>query len=271
MLRRDWRVPALVLGVVLAACGGDDGGPDEPGAVIAYGVTTTNALVHFDITTPNTVTSMAITGVGAGEAIRAIDFRADGILYGLGSDGVVYTIDPATAAATMLSDTLDAANAGQTFGFDWNPVPDRLRVVTDLDDNLRVDPNTGLLSGADTDVQYATGDANEGENPAIVAAAYSNNTDTATVTSLYVIDQDLNILALQNPPNNGLLTTIGSLNVNVAGDVGFDIAPDGTAYAALILMGQTDPGLYTINLQTGAATLVGAINSTRLTGFSIRP
>lgn len=274
MRRTDWRFPVLVLtaGLVLAACGGDDGGPSEPDAVIAYGVTPAGQLVHFDVTTPNSVSSVAITGLGAGKAIRAIDFRvSDGALFGLGSDGLVYSINSSTGAATALGDTLAAVVSGATFGFDWNPVVDRLRVQTDLDDNLRVNPNDGLLVATDGDVAFNTGDVNDGDNPQLVASAYANNTDTATVTSLYVIDQGNDVLALQNPPNAGVLVTVGPLGVNVAGDVGFDIAPDGTAYAAIVVQGSSAPGLYTINLTTGAATLVGAINSERLTGFSIKP
>lgn len=273
-MTRHWRAPIATLAgltLLLAACGGDDGGPAEA-ATIFYGVTSANQLVSFHLESPGQVTTTAITGLGTGKAIRAIDYRVpDVILFGLGSDGQVYLMNRSSGEATEFTDTLSAVQAGSTFGFDLNPVANRLRVITDQDSSLRINAETGLLAATDTPVAYAAGDVNVGANPAIVGAAYSNNVAGAATTVLYAIDQDTDALVIVDPPNNGELHTVGALGVNVAGDIGFDIASDGTAYAALVLQGSTEPSLYTINLTTGAATLVGAINAARLTGLTVRP
>jgi len=72
----------------------------------------------------------------------------------------------------------------------------------------------------------------------------------------------------QNPPNNGTLNTVGALGVDTSDVVGFDITnPGGTAYAALRVGGNSQ--LYTINLTTGAATLVGNVGGTSaITGLT---
>src|SRR4029079_6264434 len=91
-------------------------------------------------------------------------------------------------------------------------------------------------------------------------AAYTNTFAGATSTTLYVLDSNLDILAIQNPPNNGTLTTVGALGVDTSAEVGFDIAPrSGTALVSLTVGGSAQ--LYTINLATGAASLIGPIGS----------
>jgi len=55
-----------------------------------------------------------------------------------------------------------------------------------------------------------------------------------------------------------VVTKLGLLGTGtVSQNIGFDIAPNGTAYAAIVFGGQLR--LYTINLNTGTATLVGPI------------
>ncbi len=128
--------------------------------------------------------------------------------------------------------------AGTKYGIDFNPTVDRLRVVNDADQNLRINPNTGLVS-ADTPLTYAVApDVNAGKNPDVRDAAYTNNFAGATVTTLLVIDDSTLALAMQggtdgNPsPNGGILTTpTGAVfGDTLAKHAGFDVAPDGTAY-----------------------------------------
>jgi hypothetical protein len=133
-------------------------------------------------------------------------------------------------------------------------------VVSDADQNLRLNPNNGALAALDSPLAYAAGDLNAGANPNIVGAAYTNNIAGATSTALYVLDSNLDILAIQNPPNNGTLNTVGPLGVDTSAEAGFDIAPrSGTALASLTVGGSAQ--LYTINLTTGAASLTGPIGS----------
>ena len=71
-----------------------------------------------------------------------------------------------------------------------------------------------------------------------------------------------------NSPNGGLVDTVGPLGVNTSGIAEMDIADNGSAFAILDTITGTgafgSPGrLYTINLDTGAATLVGPIGVSR--------
>ncbi len=210
-------------------------------------VTTTNVLHTFDSATPGTITtSVGVTGLQAGETILGIDRRpANGLIYGLGSTSRLYIITPITG----------------------NSVVDRLRVVSNTGQNLRLNPNDGTLAGTDTALGYAAGDPNAGATPRAVGAAYTNNFAGATQTTLYIVDSNLDILATQGSPNGspvspntGQLFTVGALGFNTSDLVGFDISGlSGTAYAAFTAPGGTASQLFTVNLTNGAATLIGTI------------
>lgn len=239
------------------------------------GLTSTDQLVTFDSATPATTTNaVAVTGLGASESLLGIDYRpATGQLYGLGSTGQLYTINSTTGAATAVGTPLTIT--GTNFGFDFNPQVDRIRVVSDADANFRAVPGTGAaVTPPDTNLAYATGDANAGANPNVVAAAYNNNFASTSSTTLYVIDTTLDILATQGSgpgvtpvvsPNTGQLFTVGALGIDVDNNGAFDVAEsDGVAYATFGAPGGGGGGgggapstLYTINLTTGAATAVG--------------
>ncbi len=220
-----------------------------------YALTTSNSFFTFNPATPGTTTApVAITGLAAGETVQAIDFRpANGALYGMvlnlgGSMFRVVTINPATGATTAVGGF--SANGGGFFGFDFNPVVDRIRIVSDSENNMRVDPDTGAVT-VDTNL-------NPG-NPNVVGSAYNNNFAGTPGTTLYGIDTGTDMLVIQNPPNAGTLINVGALGVNSSAGVGFDISQCGTAYASLLVGGTN--GLYTIDVTTGAATAVGAIGS----------
>jgi hypothetical protein len=208
---------------------------------------------------------VTVTGLQAGETIVGIDRRpATGQLYGLSSSSRIYLINETTGAATAVGTQGAFTLNGASFGFDFNPTVDRIRVTSNLDQNLRLNPNDGSLTATDLPLAFAGG----GPNPNVIGSAYTNNFGGATTTTLYGIDSDLDILVTQIPPNNGTLNTVGSLNVNVGAIGGFDISGlTGTAYAALTPTTATSgfSFLYSINLATGAATLIGQIGS----GFNV--
>jgi uncharacterized protein DUF4394 len=233
-----------------------------------YAVTSGNSLIRFTAATPGTVVTIgAISGLQVGENVLGIDFRPrTGQLYALGSSSRLYTIDLTTAAATAIGSAGAFTLSGTNFGFDFNPTVDRIRVVSDTDQNLRLHPDTGALVATDTSLAYAAGDPNVGVNPNVVGSAYTNNAAGTISTTLFAIDSGLDILATQNPPNNGTLNTVGSLGVDTTGLTGFDVAASGTAYASLTAPAGTTSDLHTINLTTGAATLVGTIGGG---GFTI--
>lgn len=226
-------------------------------AVPIFGVTTSNALVRFESTSPSNsvVTVATITGLQAGENILGIDFRpANGQLYALGSSSRIYIINPRTGVATAVGAAGAFTLTGTDFGFDFNPVADLIRIVSNTGQNLRVNPNTGALTGTDTNLNPGT--------PSVTATAYSNDFVGTTATTQYDIDTATDRLFIQNPPNAGTLTLVGSLGVDATGVNGFDIASrrvgadvnSNMAFAALTVGGTT--GIYSINLTTGAATLV---------------
>jgi hypothetical protein len=236
-----------------------------PATETMYATTASGKLLRFNRSAPGTIeASVTITGLQSGESVLGIDFRpATGQLYALGSTSRIYTIDPATGAATEVgSGPFTPALSGSEFGMDFNPVVDRIRVVSDTGQNLRLHPDTGAVAGVDTALNYASGDPNFGQAPNVVGAAYTNNVAGATSTLLHDIDSALDIVATQNPPNSGTLNTVGSLGVNTNDFVGLDIFTDGAgdrAFAALNLQAQSVSRLYAVNLTTGAAGFRGVI------------
>ena len=83
-------------------------------ASTVYGLTSNNALVMFDSTTPGAIIgSVSVSGLSNGQVIRGIDFRpADGGLYGVSSDSRLYTINTATGAATAIGGAHRRKNRG---------------------------------------------------------------------------------------------------------------------------------------------------------------
>ena len=242
-------------------------------AITAWGLTNNNQLVRFNTQNPNAATTMPITGLPAGVTLTGIDFRpATGQLYAYGTDptGLVtralYTINLMTGAATFVANVDAPIMATGSFGFDFNPTVDRIRIVNTLDENRRANPTTGATI-IDGTLAYATGDPNAGANPNIVAAGYTNSFGGATSTALYDIDSNLDILAQQNPANVGTLQTIGGLTWNTTDNAGLDIIRgSNTAIASLELVVGGNPagnsGLYQVDLNTGTAAFVAPINST---------
>jgi 3D (Asp-Asp-Asp) domain-containing protein len=238
-----------------------------------FALTPSNVLVSFNAATPGIINSgRAIRGLSSREKIVGIDYRpATGQLYALSSAGRLYLIlidsDSSRAIAIRLNRSLNPALNGTSFGFDFNPVPDRIRVVSDADQNLRLNPNDGTVASADGTLAFAAGDPNAGQNPNVVGSAYTNSFLGSRMTTLYGIDSNLNALVTQGSvggapvsPNTGQLFTVGPLGVAATGPVGFDIAsPTNAGFASLTPQGSTRSQFYTVNLVTGAATLIGPI------------
>jgi hypothetical protein len=221
---------------------------DQKPAIVkpAYAISETNQLLTFDPESDADMIRVAVTGLQAGENIVGIDVRpANGLLYAIGSNSRIYTINTSTGAASFVA-ALSISLNGNSFGVDFNPVPDRIRIVSNTGQNLRVNPMDGVT-------------INDGAiNPtpaAITAAGYTNSIAGATTTTLHVIDSDADKLFIQNPPNNGTLTMGMNLGVNIDASNGFDIGgKNGAAYGIFSVNGNSS--LYTVNLATGAATMV---------------
>jgi uncharacterized protein DUF4394 len=275
MLRRAMIVAAVVaLGAagVAQAGGRDDRGHrdrcDRSQARTFYATTSSNLLVKFDECDPSRLRSVkALTGFATtGATLRGIDFRpATGDLYGVGSDNIVYRVNPQTGIVISEGPAFTPALGGTEAGFDFNPTVDKIRVTTDADENRRLDPDPGSTILVDGNL-----------NPAgqqIVGSAYTNSSFTASkplTTTLYALSRT-NQLFVQNPPNNGTLTMPVSLRgVRVGTAAGFDIAgDDNQGWIATRAPGARASELYRVDVTTGRARSVGRIGkSLNITGLA---
>jgi hypothetical protein len=193
-----------------------------------------------------------------------IDFRVqDGKLYGVGNGGGIYIIDTNSAVATLATQ-LTVPLDGQSFGVDFNPAANALRIISDTGQNLR-HPFAGPLmfqTQNDGTLNYPGPPV---VNPAtgVTGAAYTNNDlDTNTGTTLFDIDSSLNQVVIQSPPNAGSLVATGLLTVDADTPVGFDIytelqngvAINNSGFASLVVGGVY--GFYRVNFPTGQAFLI---------------
>jgi hypothetical protein len=223
-----------------------------------YATRDNGTLVKFNKNNPGQILSKkAITGLPDGVSLVGIDFRPkNGDLYGIGSDDVVYRVNPRTAIALAVGAAPFGVTTGSFFGVDFNPVPDKIRIVSDANENLRVNPDNGTLTLADMPINGPQADEN------VVHAAYTNSSFSVTPpmgTTLYVIDSANDTLYVQNPPNDGTLTMPVALNVNVTNVGGFDIA--GVNNRGFFAKQRSGGGssLYKLDVTTGAATSLGRI------------
>jgi hypothetical protein len=243
--------------------------PSPGDAVILFAATRTNELLSFSSATPGAVASTTpITGLVPGELILGLDVRpATGQLYALGSTSRLYIINPATGAATQVgTGTFAVPLMGMSFGFAFDPVTDRIRVVSDANQNMRLDPDTGAVIDGDPNTPGTQPDAFL-SSTYTVGAAYSDN--GAGATTLYGIDGANGwLVRVGGPngspsPNRGQITVIGPLGIHPdwapVPAAPFDITAGGTPFAALQVGGRTS--LYLINLATGAATGIGPIGA----------
>jgi len=235
-------------------------------AVRSYAVTESGNFVSFEHTTPQSpYYTLAITGLAPNEKIVGIDSRpATGMVYGVGSFGNLYTINPLTANATPASLISTMLN-GAKFGVDFNPVPDRLRITSTQNQNLRVNVETGVAL-IDGTLSYGAAAA-----PNIVASAYTNSFAGATATALYNIDSELDALVLQNPPNAGGLSVVANLGVDLDDRTSFDIYSrngKNRGFIVVNLPGSSSSTIHQIDLTSGALTLYGAFRgSDRVVAF----
>lgn len=263
----SWGGPEDAIG--LAVVGEEVVVPDETlFAVDRTGPTSPPRLISFSLDGDPAPRTRVVTGAGSSAALVGIDVRpATGVLYGINSNGQIYSFNTAGAivSATALGTPIAGFDAADGVGFDFNPAADALR-ITNGDRNYRVRIADGVVVGEGTEpgtpgsLQYVEGDPNAGAGPDVTGAAYTNSQRTATLpaaTQLFDIDESLDVLVRQDPANDGDLATIGSLGVDATAVEGFDVSGGlgQTAYAVLTVGGVQ--GIYRIDLSSGAATLIG--------------
>ena len=184
------------------------------------GLTQDARLIRFEDDRPGRARDVGrVTGLAGDTKLVGIDYRpasgsdgSRGVLYGLGDAGGVYTVDRA-ARATKVSQ-LSVPLEGSSFGVDFNPVVDRLRIISDTGQNLRhnVDaPTDGTLRDAPLTITAPAPAAATG----VTGAAYTNNDqDPNTATTLFDIDSTLDQTSIQSPANAGTLAATGKLGID---------------------------------------------------------
>lgn len=275
----------FILGLALSGPAAADMLPKMKGNERLWLVTQSQQLLQVNPTLPTEVLAQKpLTGLADGEQIQGIDYRvAYGVLFAISNNGQLYTINTATGALSavgepLASGTLQAAQ----YGFDFNPAADRIRVVNELGQNLRLHPETGALAFTDPDLQYAATDDHAGATPAIAAAAYTYNQQDAKITTNYAIDKALATLVTQGSvegtepmisPNTGQLFTVGALGISGLQQVSFDISDlNNIALIAVSTKAEAASTLYQIDLTSGAAKKLGTLaKGEALAGMAIEP
>jgi Domain of unknown function (DUF4394) len=263
---------ALAAPLAASAHGGKRSGHDDRNRVL-YATDTRGNLLSFAADSPRRVRSTAITGLPAGVSLRCIDFRpATGDLYALGSDKVVYRVNVATAIAVAEGPAFELAPAAlnsQNIGFDFNPTVDKIRVTSDADDNIRLDPDPGSLLSKDTSLTPS--------DVTVVGSAYTNSSFTASkpaATELYALDVSTSpdTLWIQRPANAGTLIMPVELGFDLGPNAGFDIAgANNVGYVAGTRVGRMSAELWRVDLATGKTRSLGRIGDGRtLTGLAAR-
>jgi MYXO-CTERM domain-containing protein len=234
------------------------------------------ALIPFDLETPGDFDdSIDITGLPAGVELLAIDAQpSTGDLYALGDNSRLYKITAAGVASAVGDAFATALDYDDFVGFDFNPVSGQIRIATDKNQNLRFNLATNAVT-KDTDFVYANaalGLLRVASPMDLTGVAYSPA--VAGATSFYAIDannKELVQVTAITPPDFFQVTPIpepaaGVLGGNTLGidpggnDLGFDIAPDGTAYV-VTTDDDDDEALYSLSLTTGVVTRVDYLES----------
>jgi hypothetical protein len=264
-------------------------GEAVPNGLPAVAHTVGNQLVRFNTGAAYLPGFTPVAGLTAGESIVAIDWRPwTGQLFGLGFNpaagtgaATLYLLDPQTGAATAVgvaSGIADGAGnpislaGASSFGFDFDPTTDRIRIVTNNGLNFRVNPTTGApVLPIDTNISGLPPGSS-----GLAAAAYTNSyghTVGAGATTLYAIDAAADRLFIQNPADGGILTqgvgmTIGGAPLNLSNVTAFDIPPDvsvNSSHSAAFGRGfvteeqSGDSALLAFDLATGMVTTVSPL------------
>ena len=170
------------------------------------------------------------TQLAGDQSLVGVDYRVqDGKLYGVGNAGGIYTLG-GDASATKVGQ-LTVALSGTSFGVDFNPAANRLRVVSNTGQNLR------------------------------------HNLDPNTATTLFDLDTAADQVSVQSPANGGALAPTGKLMIDAGPVVGFDIYSRSAfgvtqanhGFASISVLGRSS--FYKVSLLTGRASRIGSFRA----------
>lgn len=285
--------PRRATPAAVAAAGDDALAPAIERSDTLLAVTDDNQLVTFNAGRPGTLLSqVALQGLQPRERLVGIAWRiARGQLYGLSDAGRLLRIDPASGKATPLGPGIKLPHPGSPVGFDINPAADRIRVIDTAGASLRLHPDTGAQVDADekapglqpdTDLAYVAGDVLGGRQPGAVGVAYTYEKQDDKLSTGYVIDARQGYLAILGSkagsqpvvsPVTGRLTSVGPLLIKPFEAAGFDIGDlNNAAYLVTTASWYAGSRLYTVDLATGQARLIGAVGvDARIRAIAVQP
>jgi Domain of unknown function (DUF4394) len=207
-----------------------------------------------------------ITGLRAEEFVLAIDTRPrTKQLYGVTNFSTIYVIDKVSGAALPVGASFSPVINGAMVGFDFSPVDDLIRLITDAGQCLRISPVTGAVTAVDVLL-------NPNQVP-INSVAFSTSLGTQRST-LYDLDTNNGNMYRQSSANGGTLTLVGPTGFLFSGDGGFEITSTNTAFTVQFGKSRFPSGfgttgfdditqeshrLLNINLRTGKATSFGKV------------
>lgn len=249
----------------------DDGASrDDRRSLQVVGLTTDGRLVRFDTASPGRTRAVGkVKGLIGDQSLVGVDYRVqDAKLYGVGNAGGIYTLGD-DAGATKVGQ-LTVALSGNSFGVDFNPAANRLRVVSDTGQNLRHNLDDATATApplAGMTAQDGTLAVPPATTPAlgVAGAAYTNNDlDPNTATTLFDLDTAADQLVVQSPANAGALAPTGKLLADAGPVAGFDIysrrafgtTQGNHGFAAISVLGRSS--FYQVSLLTGRATRIGS-------------
>jgi hypothetical protein len=252
----------------------DDGARrDDRRSLQVVGLTADGRLVRFDAARPGRTRGIGkVRGLAGDQSLVGVDYRVqDGKLYGVGNAGGIYTLGTGDAIATKVGQ-LTVALSGTSFGVDFNPAANRLRVVSDTGQNLRhnLDDATATTPPlAGTTVMDGALTVPPATTPAMGAAgaAYTNNDlDPSTATTLFDLDTAADQLVVQSPANAGTLAPTGKLLVDAGPVAGFDIysrtafgsTQANLGFATVSVLGRYS--FYQVSLLTGRVSRIGSFH-----------
>jgi hypothetical protein len=233
----------------------------------AFGITADGTLMAtFTTDRPQVLDWVrVVTGFTDDTAAIGLDFRVqDGLMYLVGNKGGVYTVKTPPAVPDVVITKVSQLTVplyGTSFGVDFNPAADRLRVISDNGQNLRHNLNDHTT----TEDATLTTPPTQAPTKGVTAAAYTNNDlNSGTATTLFTIGTGTDQVLIQSPANNGTLAATGALTVDTGLNAGFDIFSVLTngkttavqGFATLIAPTGT-AALYGVNLLSGDATHIG--------------
>ena len=283
-LRRSALAGSAVIALALSGCTAMQEGAGTPSKETLQVVTDKLELLTLNAGQPTKVLKrVQLSGLAAGDTLVGIDYRiAKGVLFALAKSGRLYTVDTATGVLKPVGAAPAVALQRDAIGMDFNPVADRVRVMSTSGQNVRLHPDTGALAATDPAPFYAAGDRRAGVKPEVAAAAYTYNKKDDKLTTNFAIDRNGGFLVTMGSAegvqpvvsfNTGQLYTVGALGVTEMSDASMDIADvSGAAFAAVRLKSHATTRLYSVDLQTGKGTFIGTIgDGAKVLGLAVEP